>query len=393
MLEISAWGHGQAFGPLFIERELGVPEDEVARWTGILAAAPLLVAAPLAPFWGVLGDRYSRKMIVLRCFLAAAVGYVLAMLAQSVWQYLGIRLLLGLTFGSNAIIVAILATVVPHRHLGLTIGITQMVFPIGNSIGPLFGSALIEWFGLRGMFAIDALIAFSSFLMVVLLYREPPRRQDTSQGIFRRLGTVAGVVWRERPIRLTFVLFFLFAGGWGLVTPFMPLLIARVYHGENVATVIGLILAGYGALAAIAAPVAGRLADRLGPTRLTTANTAALALMSLGLVFANTPLQVALFMLLGAIPFGANNTVLYAHLARHTPREHLTAIMSLSPMARNIAMLVGPLVGAAVAGLGLQAVFAVAVALYLVAVGVSLALVRLSSAAPAYTLRADSAES
>ncbi len=373
---MSAWGQAQAFGPLFIETELGVPSEDVPRWTGILTAAPLLVAAPLSPFWGVLADRYSRKVVILRCLLLGSVGYALAAVSQDVWQFLGIRFLLGLTFGGNAVILAIMAGLVPNRWLGLAIGITQMMFPLGSSIGPLLGSGLIAWLGLRGMFAVNAGITGVAFLLVVLCYREPRHDRDQHLGVLARLRAVAGVTWRQEPIRYAFVIFALFAGGWTLVTPFIPVLIARVYEGENVVLAIGLVMAANGALAGLAAPVAGRLADRLGPTRLITFCMVGLMLMSAMLVFTATPLAVAAAMVLGAIPYGASNTVLYAHLARVTPREHMTAIMSLSPLARNSAMLAAPLLGAVVAGIGLYAVFASAVVVYAVAIGMSRVLAR-----------------
>ena len=346
-------------------------------WTGLLAAAPLAVATPLAPFWGVLADRYSHKLIILRSLFIASVAYGLAALAQDVWQYLLIRFLLGLTFGSNAVIIAVIASVAPDRRLGLAIGITQMMFPVGKSIGPLLGSGLIQLVGLRGMLAADAVLALVAFLLVLLLFREPPRRHDRSTGIFQRLTAVASIVWQVPSIRLTFLLFALFAGGMGLVTPYLPVLIERVYVGENLALVIGVILAGYGALAAVGAPLAGRLADRLGPSRLVTFNMVGLMLMSLGLIVAQTPWQVAATVLLGAIPFGASNTSLYAFLVRQTPREHMSAVMSLTPMSRNAAMLVGPLLGSAVAGFGLEAVFGVAALIYLIALVLSFVLARL----------------
>src|SRR6266480_3034357 len=62
VIEITAWGHLQAFAPLFLDRELGMDAANIPFWTGVLAALPLCVAVPLAPFWGVLADRYSRKL-------------------------------------------------------------------------------------------------------------------------------------------------------------------------------------------------------------------------------------------------------------------------------------------------------------------------------------------
>jgi MFS family permease len=392
LLEVSAWGHIQAFAPLYLQDALGVAEEDVPRWTGILAAAPLLLAAPLSPFWGVLADRYSRKVVILRCFLLSAVAYCLAAVAQDVWQFLAIRLLQGVTFGSNAVVIAALADLVPQRRLGFAIGITQMVFPVGNSVGPLFGSGLIAALGLRGMLAVDACMSFMAFLLVLVLFHEPPRRRDTSQSVLQQIGTVGRTVWQTPAIRMTFILFALGAGGWTLVVPFLPVLITRVYDGPDVAFAIGAILAGFGALAAVAAPAAGRLTDRLAPAHVVTFNMVGLALMSLGLIFAQTPWQVGLVMLLGAIPFGASNTALFAHLARHTPREHMTAVMSLSPLARTGAMLFAPLVGAAATGLGLWAVFATALGVYGVAAGLSLLLGRVSGPALA-ALQPDRAES
>lgn len=376
LLEISAWGHMDAFLPLFIERELGLPEVEVPFWVGVLAGAPLAVAVPLSPFWGVLADRYSRKLVILRVQVVAATSYTLAALCQDVGQMLGVRLLLGLSFGANAIMVAIIAGVVPERRVGLAIGLFQMMLPLGKAVGPLLGSGLISLFGLRGMFVADAVVTLVAFLVMLLLYREPPRRRDPGLGVRKHLAEVLGLVWKLPPLRLTFAITALFAGGNWLVTPYLPVLIARVYQGDDLPTVIGLVMGAYGGVAAVSAPLAGRLADRVGSARLVTLNMAGQMAMALGLMVAATPWQVATVVVLGAVPFGATNTTLYTHLARHTPSEHMGAVMSLTPMARNTAMLVGPLLGAGVSALGLTAVFATTAAVYGLAVVLGVLLAR-----------------
>jgi MFS transporter, DHA1 family, multidrug resistance protein len=390
-LEVAAWGHVTAFSPLFIERELGVAPGEVPRWTGILAAAPLIVAAPISPFWGVLADRFGRKPVILRCFLFSALAYAAAAVAQDVWQFLLIRLFQGLTFGTNAVVIAALTDIVPNRRMGLAIGLTQMVFPVGNSIGPLFGSGLIALIGLRGMFWIDAIMSAVAFLMVLVLYAEPARPRQTERTMLQQLADVSRTVWNLPAIRLTFGLVAIASIGWTLVMPFLPVLIARVYAGGDPAVAIGIILAVFGTVAGIAAPLAGRLTDQFGPPRVVAFNMLGLALMSGGLALATTPVQVVLVMLLGAVPFGASNTALYAHLARYTPRQHMSAVMSLTPVARNGAMLLGPLIGAAVADLGVGAIFFAAFVVYGVAFAVSLAVARVSAEAAPTPLRPDSA--
>ncbi|MBI4493049.1 MAG: MFS transporter, partial [Chloroflexi bacterium] len=279
LLEVSAWGHVQAFTPLFLEQALGVSRADVPRWTGILAGGPLAIALLLTPLWGILADRYGSKIIILRALFVEAVAYGLVALTQDVWQLLGVRMLVGLTFGGQSIVIATIANLVPARRVGFSIGIYQMTYPVGMAIGPLLGSGLIGLVGLRGMFAVDALVAFTAFSLVWRLFRETPRRRESSAGVFKHLATLAGVVWQTSSIRIIFGLFFLLAGGHALITPFLPVLIGSVYQGDNLALTIGLILAGYGTLAGVGAPLAGRLTDRLGPARTVTFTMAGLGLM------------------------------------------------------------------------------------------------------------------
>ncbi len=58
------------FFPTFL-RELGVEgEAAVKTWTGIAFGAAPFSAALMGPIWGALGDRFGRKMMVLRSLLA-----------------------------------------------------------------------------------------------------------------------------------------------------------------------------------------------------------------------------------------------------------------------------------------------------------------------------------
>ena len=65
ILEGLAFGHVNAFSPLFLT-ELGLSAAEVSAWTGFLYALMAGVAFPLAPFWGVLAERYSRRLVIVR---------------------------------------------------------------------------------------------------------------------------------------------------------------------------------------------------------------------------------------------------------------------------------------------------------------------------------------
>src|SRR5438067_837763 len=79
---------------------------EVARWTGLLAAAMLVPALPLAPFWGALADRYGRKPVILRGYLANVLGYLIAAVSPNVEMLVLGRLAFGLGFGTQAVALA-----------------------------------------------------------------------------------------------------------------------------------------------------------------------------------------------------------------------------------------------------------------------------------------------
>ena len=81
--------------PLFLP-ELGVHSPTaIDWWTGILNGATSLVAAFVSPIWGRLSDRHGRKLMLLRSSLAIALFTALMGLSQTVWQFFGMRALMG----------------------------------------------------------------------------------------------------------------------------------------------------------------------------------------------------------------------------------------------------------------------------------------------------------
>ena len=166
ILEGLAFGHINAYSPLFLG-ELGLSPSEVSAWTGILYAAMTGVAFPLAPFWGPLAERFSRRLVIVRSQYLEAFSYVILAFAPNVWWVLGARILLGLTFGNVSVVIATRAQLTPRRHVGTAIATVQAAMPIAASIGPPAGAWLIDLIGIRGMFLIDAGMALTAALLVL----------------------------------------------------------------------------------------------------------------------------------------------------------------------------------------------------------------------------------
>ncbi len=377
-LELSAWGHLQAFTPLYLKNELHVPATEIPRWTGILASSSLAIALPISPFWGVLADRYSRKAVIIRAQFVEAVAYGLMALCGDVGQLLWVRLLLGFSYGNTAVVMATQSVATPDRQVGMAIGIIQMASTVAISVGPLLGSLMINTLGLRAMFAMDAVLTLAAALTITLGFREPSvHDRETPMGAKLRL--VFHQVTRVPPIRWNFLCWFLIYAGTAALDPFLPVLMDRLSGSVDSATVIGTLLALYGVLTAIGTPAMGRLADRVGAARLFLVAAPALAVIAAGIGLAPSLAVLAVLVILRAIPQSGTAVVLYSHLAAHVPAQHRAAVMSLTPMPRNAAWLVAPGMAAAASSFGLSGAFWLAAVLFGGAALVAVLMVRASA--------------
>ncbi len=376
-LELTAWGHLLAFTPLFLKNELNVSPAEIPQWTGLLASSSLAIALPLSPFWGVLADRYSRKAVIVRSQFIEAIVYALMALCGDVWQMLGVRLLLGFSYGNMAVVMATQSVVTPDRRVGVAIGVIQMAATVATSTGPLVGSLLINTLGLRGMFAVDSGLSLAAALLISFFFREP-NVHDRATPFMAKLRLVFQQVATVPPIRWNFLCWFLIYAGTAAMDPFLPVMIDRLSGSTDPATLIGTLLAAYGVLTALGTPVAGRLADRVGAAPLFLVAAPALALVAAGIGVAPSLAVLALLVILRAIPQAGTAVVLYSHLAAHVPAQHRSAVMSLTPMPRNAAWLVAPSLAAAASGFGLSGSFWVAAALFSGATLVAVLMMRAS---------------
>jgi MFS transporter, DHA1 family, multidrug resistance protein len=360
-LEGLAFGHTTAYMPLFLA-ELGLTPAEVSAWTGFLYAAMTAVAFPLAPFWGAVAERYSRRLVIVRSQYVAALAYVLLALAPNVWVVLAARLLLGLTFGNIAVVIATQAAFTPGRRLGTAIAAIQAAMPVAASIGPPLGAALIEVVGLRGLFMIDVGLALTAALLVTFLMPEPAK-SGRKASILARTGQMLVQVWQQRAVRWNFICWLLSVGARAVVEVYLPVRITEI--SDDPAPAIGFILGVSGILTAAATLASARLVDDQGGIRWFVPAMVLAAAVTVGIAVVPDLWMLAALTWIRALPFAAANTILYAHLTRVLPPTDQTAVLSLTPVPRNTSMFVFPALAAAVAPFGVGIALAVGAAAYL----------------------------
>jgi DHA1 family multidrug resistance protein-like MFS transporter len=101
-IETIFWGQIGAFTPFYLP-SLGVPPEQVPSWTGWIATLASFAGLPFLPFWGALADRYSRKPVIIRSFVAYLVAGILALLARNVWVFLLARAVVSLSLGNSGL--------------------------------------------------------------------------------------------------------------------------------------------------------------------------------------------------------------------------------------------------------------------------------------------------
>src|SRR5437879_11125210 len=115
-LEVASYGQLSAFTPLYLPR-IGVAAADVAFWVGVITSLANLFGLPFLPFWGALADRYGRKPLIIRSFIAAFFALSLTAVAPNVWVFALSRAIQSLGLGNTGLILATLAEQPPPGRL------------------------------------------------------------------------------------------------------------------------------------------------------------------------------------------------------------------------------------------------------------------------------------
>jgi MFS family permease len=361
VIESQAFGHLNAFRPLYLQ-ELGVPLAEIPTWTGILAALGFVIGLPLLPFWGVWADRYSRKLIIARTAYIEGILFTVAALAPNVWVLALAQVLVGFVFGNTGVMLAMLADTTPRKRLGLAVGIASAGFPIGSSIGPFIGGLIAQGPGIRTLLGLDAALSVLAGLMLTLIVREGARRAPSGLTVGGMLRAATRDILSSPVVVRLFMLYFLAMYGLSLVQPFIPILLQRLYHGDQrfLPTVIGTTLTLAGVAMAITTPFWGRLGDLAGRWRVLPICLGAV-MLGLALAGLSSSLGMLQGVVLGIGLFqGGIGTTIIALLALLAPEERRASILNFSLLPSQLSWFVGPITGAGLAAITLRLPFAAA---------------------------------
>ncbi len=151
--------------------------------------------AVASPIWGILGDRYGRKPMLLRSMIGGAVTVGLIYFVQSPTELLILRFLQGATSGTVAAATSLVAAETPRSRVGWALGVVTSAVALGGAIGPVVGGIAGTLFGLRLVFLGGGILLLLSLLPVLLIVRESPivRRAGAGRSTLTMIGQRPGL--------------------------------------------------------------------------------------------------------------------------------------------------------------------------------------------------------
>ncbi|HZB94427.1 MAG TPA: MFS transporter [Herpetosiphonaceae bacterium] len=359
VVESLAYGHFGAFTPIYL-RQLGVVPANIPFWTGILGGVGFVIGLPLLPFWGVWAEKYSRKLVIIRSSYISALLFAIAAASQNVWMLLFARFLVGFVLGNTGVMLALQAEATPRDRLGSVIGIVSSGSPLGVAIGPYLGSLVVERAGIRTLLLLDSALVACAALALTFLIHEGGHTHDRTVSVRRMLEITYHNIVHTPIIMRLFVTYFLAGLGMMLATPFVPLMVERLYNGSALARTIGIVLTTAGLAQAVATPLWGRAGDKLGHLRMLI-----VCMLAAGTALAGQALAAHLLVFAGwrvafAIFQGAIGALIMALIAMRVADEQRASVLTMSLLPLQFSWFLGPVLGALLSGLGLPTVFVAA---------------------------------
>jgi DHA1 family multidrug resistance protein-like MFS transporter len=352
------------FLPLYIQK-LGVTGKEAVRlWSGLVYAAPFMTGIFMQPLWGILGDRYGRKPMVVRGMLGMAAATFLMSFTHTVVHLLVLRFFQGVFSGFAAPSLALQASCTPEDRTGQALGTLQSAQVSGFIIGPLLGGLLSHLMGYRPIFFLTGVCCLTAAAIVIGFVREEFIRKGRTKGVPLRQNLIN--VFHSSNLRTMLVLVIMIQVSIQIVSPFLSLYVEYLkVPPDRVGLMTGLVFGITGVTNAITSPFWGKRADRVGYRRILRYSLFGMTLLYLPQGLVNDVHQLLIlraglgFFVGGALP-SINSVV-----QRSSASENRGAIYGIFQSGLLLGNMAGPLIGGGLAAaLGLRSIFLITTGIF-----------------------------
>ncbi len=200
-LAMIGFGCCMPFIPLYLRESFGILDDQQrGLYVSIFSFAGITSLCVATAVWGMLADKFGRKIMLLRASYGAAVFYPLLVFAPNFWWMAAVRFICSFFSGTvNPAQTLLVCTTPPKKH-GLVLGVISASIWSGDMIGYMGGGIVVHYFGFRTAFIACGLIYLLSGLLVHIFVKDNflrpavTKEKVQTKRSLRELLT-PGVVW------------------------------------------------------------------------------------------------------------------------------------------------------------------------------------------------------
>ncbi len=366
ILSIIGFASAVPFIPIYIRDKWGITgEQELGVWMSAFYFFGMLSFCVFIPFWGILADRYGRKLMLLRACYVDAILFPCFLLAPNPVWLIVVRFITSAFTGTISAAQTLVVTTTPEEHHGFALGALATAIWSGNLFGFAAGGLIVHYFGFTCAFLCCGAMYLTAGLLAHFFVQEnfqpPVHTQKESLG--HSWSGLSITIW------LSFFLILLTAVARRFDDPYIALMIERIHGPENTAFHTGWInaLAAFGGI--LSGLMLGRLCDRYSPKYVTVP-----ALLIAGITMAMEGAAATLagygtIRFVNYLASGGLEAAFLAILSKISPTERRGAIFGLASGLRMAGILISTILSGAIIYLvGVRNIYFVAGALFLAAI-------------------------
>jgi len=345
------------FIPLFIRDQYHITDaKQLGMWVSALTFFGFASFCVANPFWGIMADKFGRKLMLLRSYYISTIVFPLMYYAPSVIWLIVIRFLISFFSGSVTAAQTLIVTTTPKEHQGTALGMLSSAVWSGNMIGFLCGAFFVDSFGYKWGFMVCGLLYLVGGVITHIWVEEnfvPPKKSTRKSSVWQDAGSLPLAIW---------VIMFIFIA-MGLVrqldTPYVPILISQITQPDKAVFYTGIVslLAALGGL--ISGVVLGRLCDKFPPLLVAIPAVLISAVTMLMQAFTGNLYFFGGSRFVHYIAAGGLDPAFQSMLAKISPPEKRGSLFGLAASVRIFGVMLASLLGGMIIGISgsIRAVF------------------------------------
>ena len=341
------------FLPVYLSSALGAKASEVDMWSGAVFAVTFFVSGLLGPVWGVLADRKSRKLMALRASIGLTISYALCGIVQTPMQLFAALFFHGLCAALYPALLALLASSIPARKTGLSMGLMQGGMTVGAVVGPFVGGVLADYFGMRESFFVASVALGLISLLIGFCIKEKPRTvKVTSRNWFD------WSVLRQPAIFKMLIACAVIHASLFSAQPILPLYIAQLQGSmDNIMMLSGTIFSVCAISIMIASPILGAAGQRFGFLKVLSCSLFFAGLLISAQVLGRTPFEFGVWRFIAGFAIAGLIPLVNSIISTECPPDKKGEVFGFNFLTGHAGMALGPFAAGALSGwFGYQAV-------------------------------------